>query len=531
MASVLLQDLIRDVLKMARLVQSQLVSAMTAFFQRDVEAAKKVMDKDDQVDNLLGFVEERCFRHVPEDEVQRELETRKRRGILRVVVNLEKLGDFAVNIAEQTVHIARFERTAAPIDLASPARMALAAFDEVINAFTEASVEKVKAACRYEPELDRHYRVALTETLRRLRERGGDPAYLITNLFMAKFLERIGDSILNIGESTLLALTGERLKLHQYLHLEEMVGATTAGEAVDLQPIWGGISGARVWQVRVGNQEPLIWKEGEEGKIEEEIREIEEWNRLVPGLVPELRARYQHDGRESYLRQYVEGRLLRDIYLERPWDEKIQATRRLIETLSDVWRITARPDPPAVDYVRQIRSRLPDLYTTHPDLEELGREGLTAAGICHRSLPQLLDLVAAAEPRLAPPCSVRIHGDFNTNNVFYDPERDAVHFIDVHRSGLGDYALDVGVFVVSSLRNPVQDAAGMAEIERLNRQLVDFAEEFARQHGDTALAVRLELSIARSLITSARLVTDPEFARNLYVRGVSRLERVAAHVS
>jgi hypothetical protein len=71
----------------------------------------------------------------------------------------------------------------------------------------------------------------------------------------------------------------------------------------------------------------------------------------------------------------------------------------------------------------------------------------------------------------------------------------------------------------------------MAEIERLNRQLVDFAEEFARQHGDTALAVRLELSIARSLITSARLVTDPEFARNLYVRGVSRLERVAAHVS
>src|SRR5262245_21011813 len=322
MATAVIQDLVQEVVKMARLVQSQLVSATTAFFQRDVETARKVTEKDDQVDNLLGFLEERCFQALPDDESQRERESRQRRGVLRVVVNLEKLGDFAVNIAEQAVHVARFERSTPPFDLKSPARVALAALDEVITAFTEASVERVKEACRYEPELDRHYRAALAETFRRLREPNADPAYLITHLFVAKFLERIGDSILNIGESTLLVLTGERLKLHQYLHLEEMVGATTAGEAVDLRPIWGCISGARVWQVRVGGEEPLIWKEGEEGKIEEEIREIEEWNRLLPGLVPGLRARYHRDGRESYLRQYVDGLLLHDIYLGRPWNEK-----------------------------------------------------------------------------------------------------------------------------------------------------------------------------------------------------------------
>src|SRR5262249_52299826 len=140
--------------------------------------------------------------------------------------------------------------------------------------------------------------------------------------------------------------------------------------------------------------------------------------------------------------------------------------------------------------------------------------------IRRRSLPQLLDLVADAEPSLVPPCSVRIHGDFNTNNVVYDPRHDAVHFIDVHRSGPGDYALDVGVFVVSSIRSPVEDPTLMAEIERLNRQLVEFAEEFAREQGDSAFGLRLELSVARSLITSARLVTDFEFAQDLYLRGV-----------
>ena len=47
---------------MARLVQSQLISAMTAFFQRDVAARRPVTQKDDQVDNLLGLIEEKCFR-------------------------------------------------------------------------------------------------------------------------------------------------------------------------------------------------------------------------------------------------------------------------------------------------------------------------------------------------------------------------------------------------------------------------------------------------------------------------------------
>jgi len=517
---------------MARLVQSQLVSAMTAFFQRDVEAAKKVVEKDDQVDNLLGFLEERCFqRTAADDHGNRDLESRQRRGILRVAVNLEKLGDFAVNIAEQAVHVARFERSAPPFDLASPARIALAALDDVISAFTEASVEKVKEACRHEPELDRHYRTALAETLRRLREPGQDPAYLITHLFVAKFLERVGDSVLNIGESTLLVLTGERLKLHQYLHLEEMVKAPAAGEAVDLRPIWGGISGARVGQVRLAHQEPMIWKEGAEGKIEEEIREIEEWNRLMPGLVPGLRARYHHDGRESYLGQYLDGLLLRDIYLGHAWEEKVRVTRRLMETLRDIWVLTARPEPPAVDYVRQIASRLPDVYTMHPDLEDLRREEMVVFGISHPSLAKLMNLVAAAEPGLAPPCSVRIHGDFNTNNIMYDPRHDTVHFIDVHRSGPGDYVLDIGVFVVSSLRSPVRDPALTTELEQLNLQVVDFAGEFARQQGDTAFAVRLELSVARSLITSARLVIDPEFARDLFLRGVQRLERVAALVA
>jgi phosphate uptake regulator len=289
---------------MARLVQSQLMSAVAAFFLRDPAQARRVAEKDDQVDNLLGLIEERCFELIG-GEPAGSARSRRLRGIFRVALNLEKLGDYAVNVAEQAEHLARLSRRPPPFDLAMGARVAMAALDEVITAFTDASAEKAKHACRCEAELDRQYREALAATFRLLATPGQDPAFVITHLFVAKFLERVGDSILNIGETTLYILTGERLKLHQYLHLEELVGSLApSGEAqVDVKQIWGGISGARIARLSRADQDPVIWKEGAERKIEAEVREIEEWNRLVPGLVPPLRGRYQSDGRESFLGQ------------------------------------------------------------------------------------------------------------------------------------------------------------------------------------------------------------------------------------
>jgi phosphate uptake regulator len=525
----MLEDLGQDLALMARLVQSQLMTAMTAFFQKNVALAARVRDKDDQIDNLLAAIEETCFERIA-GEPAGSGRSRRLRGVFRVALNLEKLGDYAVNIAEQAEHLARLPPRPTPFDLAGPARVALAALDEVITAFTDGSAEKAKHACACEPELDRQYREALQQMFTRLGDTAQDPVFLMTNLFVSKFLERMGDSILNIGETTLFILTGERLKLHQYLHLEQMVGqvapAPGAAAAVDFRQIWGGISGARVGRV-VGSEGALIWKEGAEGKIEEEVREMEEWNRLVPGLVPGVKKRFQRDGRESFLGQYLDGVLLRDVYLGRPWDEKLRATRRLLETVRDVWLATMAKEPPAVDYVRQIRDRLPDLYALHPALEALRRRETRVFGIVHRSLGALLDAVAQVEPHLAPPVSVRLHGDFNSNNIVYDPAADRVHYIDVHRSGAGDYALDVGVLLVSNVRTPIQDPRLRAELTRLNRYVYDFAAEFGRLIGDDHFEARLTLSRARSLITSSRLVADADFARDIFLEGVRLLERAA----
>jgi phosphate uptake regulator/thiamine kinase-like enzyme len=514
---------------MARVVHAQLASATTAFFRRDVWLADKVMEKDDQVDNLLGGIEEKCFRRLSGLDAE-DPRSRRLRGVFRVALNLEKLGDYAVNIAEQACYAAQHARRPIPFDLAGPVRVALGALDEVITAFTDASADKAKHACACEVELDRQYRDALADTFRRLALPGQDPAFVITHLFVAKFLERIGDSILNIGETTLYILTGERLKLHQYLHLEEMVAHVTGGrrvEDVDFSQIWGGISGSRVGRLSLASG-PLIWKEGAPRKIDEEIREMEEWNRLVPGLVPDVKDRYRAEGRESFLGVFLEGTLLRDIYLTRASDEKLRITARLLETVRDIWVETSEKIAPRVDYVRQIVDRLPELYGIHPRLERLRAHEIRIFGISHRPLETLLRRLAAVEATLAPPNTVRLHGDFNTNNIVYDPRTQRIHYIDVHRSGPGDYLQDISVFMVSNLRQPIRDGHLARDFDEVNAAVKAFAADFARLIDDVHFEARLLLAKARSLITSGRVVTDGEFAQRIFLEGVRLLERADA---
>jgi phosphate uptake regulator len=117
--SVLREDLGQDLAMMARLVQSQLIRGMTAFFQRDARLAEQVTQKDDQVDNLLGLIEVKCFERIAGEEPN-GVRSRQLRGVFRVALNLEKLGDYAVNIAEQAVHVSRLMARPIPFDLAGP---------------------------------------------------------------------------------------------------------------------------------------------------------------------------------------------------------------------------------------------------------------------------------------------------------------------------------------------------------------------------------------------------------------------------
>ncbi len=505
-----------DLKKMERLVARQLQDALKAFVELDLDDAGRIAERDDIVDNLNLHIEE-LAQSVPVSQLQSD-DARFVRSAVKVALNLERIGDAACHIARR-VDIALSEgHRYVQFDMEEMEAIALAAVRESVASYLDQDIHMAESACLREPQLDAVYVRKIHELESRMRnEPDNIPFFLYWNSVL-KYLEKVCDYTLNIGEQAIFLVTGRRLKFAQYQQLDRLVSASANG-ALAFSPYYDGLSGAAVARLSDGEQ-TVVFKQGSRKKIEAEADKLREWQRLFPSLTPRIIATDRQGDREALLREFVSGVLLSDIYLSlRLLEDKLQATRDLFSLTLDIWRVTMEQGKPSTCFAGQIRSRLSEVYAMHPYLEFVSdREGLG----------DLLDAMEEREQAISPDFQVWLHGDFNMNNVVY---RDgSIRFIDVHRSTYGDYLGDTGVFLVSTVRQPQIEEPVREQLRGICRLVREYVEAFAREQGDVHYHERLQMSLARSYLTSARVVVDEGHARWLFERGI-RLLRKEAPVS
>lgn len=83
------------------------------------------------------------------------------------------------------------------------------------------------------------------------------------------------------------------------------------------------------------------------------------------------------------------------------------------------------------------------------------------------------------------------------------------------------------MFLLSMVRRPDLSATLRDDIARVNQMVEEFAREFATERADAAFEPRLALSLARSCITSVRVVIEAVHAAALLRRGVRLLRQAA----
>jgi hypothetical protein len=140
----------------------------------------------------------------------------------------------------------------------------------------------------------------------------------------------------------------------------------------------------------------------------------------------------------------------------------------------------------------------------------------------------LVEQAVKLEQGLKVPFSVYIHGDFNIDNVIYDPDERRINFIDLHRSQYMDYVQDVSVFMVSNYRLQVLDPRRRRRAMALMLAVYRFAARYARRQGDGGFELRLALGLARSFATSTRFILDPTLAGAMFMRARFLLELALA---
>ena len=507
---------------------------MTQSFTQDPsrQLVEKIFSGDDYIDTLKSLIEEKTFEMLMATEPVNKRQVAMLRALNTITSNLERIADFAVNIPRQMSHL-KDPGFLHGYELAQSFEQIITGLGYIVPAIEKADTGLAFSICQSEFELDNIYAQTFARILDELAA-GGESGDLVTTLHIANYLERMGDSLLNIGEAILFAVVGEKMKIHQYRALTDSL-ASSGVEApisqMEFESIWGTRSGCRIGTVQRQAMEesrrPVLFKHGNFKKLQQEKNNVARWEDLIPGLPPKIWDFQKNtESRGSVLMEYLPGCTLQDLVINGNETELDNALFFLEETLGRAWYMTKDPSQVNADFINQIRTRAGAVFRMHPEFKT---HDLAIGGLSLPSLEALLDKLEKATKELASPLSVLIHGDLNLNNIIYTVERERVHFIDLHRSRMTDYVQDISVFMVSNFRLPIFEKGMRERAARAIDSLFQFSKKFALANGDDTFEARLTLGLARSLFTSTRFEMKRKFANDMYLRSIYLMEKLLSH--
>ncbi len=196
--------------EMGGLVESQTALAAQAVVQQDGAAAARAIEIDPRVDALEREVEQFVIRLLAlRQPVANDL--RKIVAALKITSDLERIGDYAANVAKRSLVLAQFPLPYSLTGIAHMARMVQENLKAVIDAVSETDAAKAIAVWRSDQAVDDIYNTIFRELITYMIEDPRNITPCTHLLFIAKNLERIGDHATNIAEKVHYTATGETL--------------------------------------------------------------------------------------------------------------------------------------------------------------------------------------------------------------------------------------------------------------------------------------------------------------------------------
>ncbi|HUZ63528.1 MAG TPA: phosphate signaling complex protein PhoU [Acetobacteraceae bacterium] len=207
------QDLNRlhDMLtQMGGLVETQVANAARAVIERDPAAASRAVEDDPKVDAMEREVEQFAIRLLALRQPM-AADLRHIVAALKMTGDLERIGDYAANVAKRSLVLNEF---ALPYTLTGFAHMARLVQDNlktIIDAVGENDPDKAVEVWRSDQMIDDVYTGIFRELITYMMEDARNITPCTHLLFIAKNMERIGDHATNIAENAYYAVTGESL--------------------------------------------------------------------------------------------------------------------------------------------------------------------------------------------------------------------------------------------------------------------------------------------------------------------------------
>jgi phosphate transport system protein len=197
------------IMRMGGLVEEAISDAAKALDTRDIELAQKVVKGDVAIDALDDQINEETANIIARRQpIASDLRTVL--SVFRISNNLERIGDYAKNIAKRSEAIIDHPPvTGTGASLRRMARQVELMLKDVLDAYIQQDVDKAIDVRERDIEVDQMYSALFREYLTFMME---DPRNITTCMhlhFMAKNIERMGDHTTSIAEQVMYLITGE----------------------------------------------------------------------------------------------------------------------------------------------------------------------------------------------------------------------------------------------------------------------------------------------------------------------------------
>ena len=203
-----LAEIKRKVSEMGELSIVSLEKAFNALKTQDVEIALKVIDEDTDIDNLEMEINQFViWLMTKEQPVARDL--RVLIGVLKISSEIERIADFAVNIAKATIKIGKTNSLLPSTHLEQMKEVSIQMLYKAIQSFVEENIVLAKEVSDLEDEVDQYNAETYKKLTTYLSDHPEETNQLVQLLFVNRYLERTADHITNIAESTAYLIKGK----------------------------------------------------------------------------------------------------------------------------------------------------------------------------------------------------------------------------------------------------------------------------------------------------------------------------------
>lgn len=208
-----LKELNLKILKMGAMVQEIIEASIKALINQDLELAKRIYEMDDQIDAMELEIEMECMKLIVLQQPMAK-DLRVIGTALKIITDLERMGDHAVNIAKTTLEIENEPFIKPLIDIPQMAKLAQAMVKKSLDAFMDLDVEKAREVADDDEAVDELYIRIYTELINKMIEKHSMIRQATHLIFIGRYLERIADHATNIGERVIYIVTGENVEIN-----------------------------------------------------------------------------------------------------------------------------------------------------------------------------------------------------------------------------------------------------------------------------------------------------------------------------